>query len=131
MSVQKLKRTFLVCARPWSWPFSLLLVLVPAPSVFSKLQSDLETMNQKPLRGYATANSHFSIKFISLYLSLLESYKTIHRLNGLNCTGYFEYNLFLQQNKLFTKAKPFTKVRIIKHAWNSLSKEKKFPPFAS
>ena len=70
-------------------------------------------------------------------LSLLECYKTIHGLNGLNCNDYFEFNSYsktksnhsfkLRQalaraNWFFFFIHPFF-VRIIKQ-WNTLPKER-------
>ena len=67
------------------------------------------------------------------YLSLLEYYKTIHGLNGLNCNDYFEFNCHgkTRSNRSFKLRQPLARVncflrsffvRIIKQ-WNALPKE--------
>ena len=64
---------------------------------------------------------------------MLECYKTIHGLNGLNCNDYFEFNCHgktrsnhsLKLTQRLARVNCFLHsfvVRIIKH-WNSFSKE--------
>ena len=67
------------------------------------------------------------------YLSLLECYKTIHGLNGLNCNDYFEFNCYgktrsnhsFKLRQLLARVNCFFHsffVRIIKQ-WNGLPRE--------
>ena len=46
------------------------------------------------------------------YLSLLECYKTIHGLNGVNCNDYFEFNCYgkTRSNHLFKLSQPLARV---------------------
>ena len=64
---------------------------------------------------------------------MLEYYKTIHGLNGLNCNDYFEFNCHgkTRSNRSFKLRQPLARVncflrsffvRIIKQ-WNALPKE--------
>ena len=67
------------------------------------------------------------------YLSLLECYKTIHGLNGLNCNGYFEFNCYrkTRSNHSFKLKWPLARVNCFLHSffvriikqWNALPKE--------
>ena len=67
------------------------------------------------------------------YLTLLECYKTIHGLNGLNCNDYFEFNSYgkTRSNHLFKLRQPLARVNCFLHSffvriikqWNALPKE--------
>ena len=65
------------------------------------------------------------------YLSLLEYYKTIHALNGLNCNDYFEFNCYgkTRSNHSIKLRQPLARVNCFLHSffvriikqWNVLS----------
>ena len=80
-----------------------------------------------------TANAWSSFQSRRSYLSLLECYKTIHGLNGLNCNDYFQFNYYAKtrSNHSFKLRQPLARVncclhsflvRIIKQ-WNALPNE--------
>ena len=53
------------------------------------------------------------------YLTLLECYKTIHGLNGLNCNDYFEFNSYgkTRSNHSFELRQPLTRVNCFLHSF--------------
>ena len=68
------------------------------------------------------------------FLSLVECYKTIHRLNGLDPTNYFDFpntNYNLRRNHSLTLTIPSARIDIFKYSfftrvvkdWNALPKE--------
>ena len=67
------------------------------------------------------------------YLSLLQCYKTIHGLNGLNFNDYFVFNCYgnTRSNHSFKLRQPLAKVNCFLHSffvriikqWNALPKE--------
>ena len=53
------------------------------------------------------------------YLSLLECYKTIHGLNGLNCNDYFKFNSYgkTRSNHSFKFRQPLARVNCFFHSF--------------
>ena len=106
MLVQITRKSFLVCKRPWLYPFWNMLSLSGHP----QLEKNIDALDrvQRKASKYALPMSSrdspceerlamlgwSSLQSRRSYLSLLECYKTIHGLNGLNCNDYFEFNCY-------------------------------------
>ena len=53
------------------------------------------------------------------YLSLLECYKAIHGLNGVNCNDYFEFHCYgkTRSNHSFKSRQPLARVKCFLHSF--------------
>ena len=145
MLVQGTRKSFLVCTRPWLYPFWNMLSLSGHP-IYRRTLTLLSESNVGPWKyalPMSSRDSSYEERLAMLgwsslqsrrsYLSLLECYKTIHGLNGLNCNDYFEFNCYgkIRSNHSFKLRQPLAGVNCFLHSffvriikqWNALPKE--------
>ena len=123
MLVQGTRKSFLICTRPWLYPFWNILFLSGHP-ICRRTLTLLNESNVGPWKYALPMSSRDSpyeerlamLGWSSLqsrrsYLSLLECYKTILGLNGLNCNDYFEFNYGkTRSNHSFKLRQPLARV---------------------
>ena len=144
MLVQGTRNSFLICTRPWLYPFWNMLSLSGHP-IYRRTLTLLNESNVGPWKSALPMSSRDSpyeerlamLGWSSLqsrrsYLALLECYKTIHGVNGLNCNDYFEFNYGkTRSNHSFKLRQPLARVNCFLHSffvriikqWNALPKE--------
>ena len=134
------RKSFLVCTRPWLYPFWNMLSLSGHP-IYRRTLTLLNESNVGPrntlsrchLGTLRTKLGWSSLPSRRSYLSLLECYKTIHGLNGLNYNDYFEFNCYAKtrSNHSIKLRQPLSRVNCFLHSffvriikqWNALPKE--------
>ena len=113
MLVPGTRKSFLVCTRPWLYPFWNMLSLSSQPIYRRTPDIDaLERVQRRASKYTLPMSSRASpyeerlamLGWSSLqsrrsYLSLLECYKTIHDLNGLTCNDYLDLTVMVKQDQ--------------------------------
>ena len=126
------RKSFLVCTRPWLYPFWNMLSLSGHP-IYRRTLTLLNESNVYRASKYALPISSrdppneerlamlgwSSLQSRRSYLSLLECYKTIHGLNGLTCNDYFEFNYYgkTRSNHSFKLRQVLARVNCFLHSF--------------
>ena len=125
------RKSFLVCTRPWLYPFWNMLSLSGHP-IYRRTFDALERVQRRaskyalpissrdsPSKERLAMLGRSSLQSRRSYLSLLECCKTIHGLNGLTCNDCFEFNCYgkTKSNHSFKLRQPSARVNCFLHSF--------------
>ena len=113
MLVPGTRKSFLVCPRPWLYPFWNMVSLSSHP--IYRRTPDIDALERVQRRAskytlpMSSRASPYEERLAMLgwsspqsrrsYLSFLECYKTIHDLNGLTCNDYLDLTVMVKQDQ--------------------------------